>query len=200
MSGALDFYFDFSSPYAYFAAMEIDDFGAKHGLTVHWRPILLGAVFKKTGVKPLLQTPLKGEYAQHDLERTARMKRLPFVLPANFPFASLAASRVFYWIRHQDEDLARSFAKNIFKAGYQMGLDISDPQTIVDLSSALGLDSGRVGPALQSDIVKEELRNEVSLAEQRGVFGSPFFIFEDEQFWGYDRLPTLDAWLTQKGW
>ena len=200
MTSPLDFYFDFSSPYAYFAAMEIDEFGAKHDVKVNWRPILLGAVFKKTGAKPLLLTPLKGDYAHHDLERTARLKRLPFVLPPIFPFAGLAACRAYYWIRRQDEELARSFAKNIFKAGYQMGLDISDAQTIVDLSIALGLDSGRVGPALQSDPVKEELRSEVAIAEQRGVFGSPYFIYEEEPFWGYDRLPLLGNWLTQKGW
>ena len=200
MKNAIDFYFDFSSPYAYFAAMEVDDLAKKHDLSVHWRPILLGAIFKKTGAKPLLQTPLKGDYAQHDLERTARMKRLPYTLPINFPFAALAACRAYYWIRREDEKLAISFAKNIFKAGYQMRLDISDPQTVIDLSSALGLDSGRIGPALKSESVKEELRNEVSFAEQRGVFGSPFFIFEDEPFWGHDRMATLDHWLTQKGW
>jgi 2-hydroxychromene-2-carboxylate isomerase len=200
MKNVIDFYFDFSSPYAYFASMEIDELAKKHGLSVHWHPILLGAIFKKTGAKPLLQTPLKGDYAHHDLERIARKKRLPFTLPVNFPFAALAACRAFYWIRREDDNLAISFAKNIFKAGYQMRLDISDPKTVIDLSSALGLDSGRIEPALSSETIKEELRNEVSLAEQRGVFGSPFFIFEDEHFWGHDRMATLDEWLSHKGW
>ncbi|HKA43994.1 MAG TPA: DsbA family protein, partial [Burkholderiales bacterium] len=41
----IDFYFDFSSPYGYFASNKIDELAAKHGRTVIWRPILLGAVF-----------------------------------------------------------------------------------------------------------------------------------------------------------
>jgi 2-hydroxychromene-2-carboxylate isomerase len=44
----IDFYFDFSSPYGYFAAEKID--AARHGRTVHWHPFLLGATFKVTGL------------------------------------------------------------------------------------------------------------------------------------------------------
>jgi len=49
MANPIDFYFDFSSPYGYFASTKIDDLAAKHGRSVVWRPILLGAVFKVTG-------------------------------------------------------------------------------------------------------------------------------------------------------
>ena len=47
------FYFDYSSPYGYFAATRIDDLAAKYGRNVNWKPILLGAVFKITGAQPL---------------------------------------------------------------------------------------------------------------------------------------------------
>ena len=53
MARPLDFYFDFSSPYGYFAATQIEALAAKHGRTTVWRPILLGAVFKITGQQPL---------------------------------------------------------------------------------------------------------------------------------------------------
>jgi len=49
MSSPIDFYFDFSSPYGYLAAEQIDDLAAKHGRAVVWRPILLGVVFQQTG-------------------------------------------------------------------------------------------------------------------------------------------------------
>ena len=53
MANAIDFYFDYSSPYGYFAAMKIEGIAAKHGRGVNWKPILLGAVFKVTGAQPL---------------------------------------------------------------------------------------------------------------------------------------------------
>ena len=53
MPTPIDFYFDFSSPYGYFAAEKIDALGAKYGRAVNWHPILLGAVFKINGQQPL---------------------------------------------------------------------------------------------------------------------------------------------------
>jgi hypothetical protein len=55
----LEFYFEFSSPYGYFASTQIDALGAKYGRSVIWRPFLLGAVFRHNGEKPLLEIPLK---------------------------------------------------------------------------------------------------------------------------------------------
>ena len=43
MPEPIDFYFDFSSPYGYFAAMRIDDLALRHGRKVRWYPYLMGA-------------------------------------------------------------------------------------------------------------------------------------------------------------
>ena len=75
MSAPLDFWFDFASPYGYLASTQIDDIAARHGRTVRWRPILLGAVFKVSGMKPVMDQPLRGEYLTHDAPRFARQHR-----------------------------------------------------------------------------------------------------------------------------
>jgi len=61
---SIEFWFDFSSGYAYFAAQEIDALAARHGRTVLWRPFMLGAAFKVTGATGLSRTPMKGDYAR----------------------------------------------------------------------------------------------------------------------------------------
>jgi hypothetical protein len=86
MPQAVEFYFDFSSPYGYFAAAKIDALAARHGRSTIWRPILLGAVFKITGQQPLTTIPLKGSYAVHDLKRSARWFELPFRMPSQSRF------------------------------------------------------------------------------------------------------------------
>ena len=60
MSDSIDFYFDFSSPYGYLAAERIDGIASKHGCTVTWRPMLLGAVFQKIGREPLGRPATEG--------------------------------------------------------------------------------------------------------------------------------------------
>ena len=42
---AIAFYFDFSSPYSYIASEWIEAMAARHGRTVDWKAILLGATF-----------------------------------------------------------------------------------------------------------------------------------------------------------
>ena len=49
----IEFWFDFASGYAYFAALEIEALAERHGRNVLWRPFTLGAAFKVTGAQGL---------------------------------------------------------------------------------------------------------------------------------------------------
>ena len=70
MSAApIEFWFDFRSGYAYFAAFEIDALGARHGREVLWRPYLLGVALERMGIRGLSSTPMKGDYARLDWQR-----------------------------------------------------------------------------------------------------------------------------------
>jgi 2-hydroxychromene-2-carboxylate isomerase len=194
------FYFDFSSPYGYLAAQRIDDVAAEHGATVTWRPHLLGAAFKLTGQTPLLDQPLKGDYARRDLARTARLG-VPFALPDPFPFSGVSASRAFYWLEQaHGPDAAKAFARRAFHAIFGEARDLSKPPAVVDLLAATGTDRPAAEAALADPAVKERLRTEVDAAIQRGVFGSPYILIGDEPFWGHDRLPDVAAWLAEGGW
>ncbi len=54
MSDPVTFHFDFSSPYGYLASTKIDALGAKYGREVVWKPFLIGATFKVTGLPSLM--------------------------------------------------------------------------------------------------------------------------------------------------
>ena len=70
MPTPIDFYFDFSSPYSFLAAEQIDALAARHGRSVEYRPTLLGAVFKVTGGAPLTElAPPKARYSVHDFDQ-----------------------------------------------------------------------------------------------------------------------------------
>src|SRR5262245_46068135 len=115
MSGSqapIEFYFDFSSPYGYLASTQIDALAARHGREVAWRPFWIGAAFKVTGQRALVEQPLRGAYAERDFARSARLLSVPFRKPPNFPFFALAASRAFYWLG--GDGRARALAKAVF--------------------------------------------------------------------------------------
>ena len=200
MANPIDFYFDFSSPYGYFASTKIDELATKHGRAVTWRPILLGAVFKITGGQPLATIPLKNSYSAHDMARTARLLNVPFRLPTKFPVAGQAPSRAFYWVGDKDPALARKLAQALYHAYFAEDRDISNPEVTGNVAAKLGLDKGEVSQALNDPAVKERLRIEVDAAIERGVFGSPYIVIDGEPFWGSDRLDQVEKWLASGGW
>ena len=200
MSGSIDFYFDFSSPYGYLAAAQIEALAAKHGREVIWRPILLGAVFPQTGSKPLLNIPLKGDYARRDLARSARLLDLPFCMPPTFPFMSVAACRAYYWLEEQDAGQAVALAKALYREAFGAGRNIDSAESVVRIATSLGLEGDGLAAALQDPAVKQRLREEVERAISKGVFGSPLFVVDGEPFWGHDRLDQVDLWLQRRGW
>lgn len=200
MSAPLDFYFDFSSPYGYFAACRIEAVAQRHGRATVWHPILLGIVFKETGGQPLPSIPLKGTYAMRDIERTARYLDLPYHAPSRFPVSGTAASRCYYWLEDQDAALAHRFALATYRAFFVDDRDIGAPDTVADVAAALGVDRAAAFDGLHQPAIKERLRQEVETAMSRGVFGSPFVIADGEPFWGADRFDQLDRWLATGGW
>ncbi len=200
MAEPIDFYFDFSSPYGYLVSEKIDALAAQHGRKVRWHPILLGVIFKTTGSAPLtLQHPAKAAYYVGDFARSARFLGVPFKQPSHFPLPTQVAARAYYWLHGQDCALARQFAHAVYRALFVEDRDISDPETIFEISAKNAIDRSILEPALQSPEIKARLKDEVERAMARGVFGSPTVIIDGETFFGADRLPQIERWLATGG-
>ena len=195
MPAAIDFYFDYSSPYGYFGAMKIDGLAARHGRGVNWKPILLGAVFKVTGAQPLPTLPLKGAYALRDILRSARFHGVPYKQPTKFPIATQAPARAFYWANARDPVLAKKLAQTLYQAYFVRDRDISSPEMTADVAATLGFKRDEVLAALNDVAVKDRLKNEVEAAIKLGVFGSPYIVIDGEPFWGVDRFDQIERWL-----
>ena len=192
---SIDFYFDYSSPYGYFSAMMIDGLAARHGRNVNWKPILLGAVFKVTGGRPLPTLPLKGNYSKRDMARSACFHNIEFNFPSRFPIATQAPARAFYWVNQRDPVLARELAKALYRAYFVADRDISSPDVTADVATTQGLRRDDVLAALNDAGVKDKLRIEVDAAIECGVFGSPYIVIDGEPFWGVDRFDQIERWL-----
>ncbi|MFN4022882.1 MAG: 2-hydroxychromene-2-carboxylate isomerase [Hydrogenophilus thermoluteolus] len=193
----LDFYFDFSSPFGYLMAEMIEEVAQRHHATVVWRPFLLGAVYQKTGDKPLPAHPLKGPYMQRDFARSARFYGIPFRLPDPFPVSTHLAARAFYALNDGSSETAKRWAIAVYRAYFRDGRNIADAETLTAIAHELGLDADALGAAMQSPEEKARLRAECDAAIERGVFGSPMVWINDEPFWGVDRLPQIERWLAE---
>ena len=201
MAGPIDFYFDFISPYGYLASTRIEQIAARHGRDVVWRPFLQGVtVLQVMGLKPLLETPLKSDYVKIDPPRLAALMGVPIKMPNLDGVTSVAAARAFYWLSERDAALAVEFARAVLARLWVEGKDITAPDAVADEAAKLGLDRNEVMTALADQRVKDLLRTAVDAAIARKVFGSPYFIVDDQPIWGVDRLWMLEHWLEHGRW
>lgn len=202
MTAPLHFYFDFISPYGYFASLQIEALAAKHGRAVDWRPMLLGvAVLKVMGLKPLLDTPLKGDYVRHDVRRHARKLRLPLGRQLDAPVGNpLPAARAFYWLREHHPEHQAALVHALYGAYWREGRDLSTPEALAQIALPEGVSAADLAAGAASEAAAMALREAVAASLQAGIFGSPTVVVDGEPFWGSDRLADVDEWLQRGGW
>ncbi len=200
MGARIEFFFDFSSPYGYLASTQIDGFADKHGAHVDWRPYLMGAAYKQSGRSPMMDQNLIGQYSVHDVARFGRMQGTPIRMPEPFPVATVAACRLYYWLFDQDPGAAKDLAKKLYADYFVNGINIGSKENVLATAKKLGHDADAAAAALEMVRIKQIVREVTDGAIARGIFGSPFFMVDDEPFWGADRLWMIKRWIKSGGW
>jgi 2-hydroxychromene-2-carboxylate isomerase len=187
----LTFYYDFSSPFSYLAATQIERIAAEAGARLRWRPILLGALFRKIGTPdvPLFEmSPPKRSYFSRDLQHWAAYWGVPLSWPSRFPMRTVAPLRLALATEAAGGDIA-AVSRAIFSAYWVDDRDIADPTVLSDFGDVA---------AIETPAIKDALRASTDEAIAAGVFGVPSFVVRGHLFWGQDRLALVARALA--GW
>jgi 2-hydroxychromene-2-carboxylate isomerase len=187
---ALEFWFEFASTYSHVAALRIEAAARAAGVSVLWRPFLLGPLFRKQGWNdsPFNIYPAKGAYMWKDLERQCAKHDVPFRKPSAFPRPSLLATRIAVALESSPQRVAE-FTRRVYLANFYEDMDTTSDEVVRGLLNSLGWrDSDSVLAQATSPETKERLRRRSDEALERGIFGAPSFLFGSELYWGNDRL------------
>jgi len=193
MAGA-EFWYEFASTYSYPAALRVGALAAERGVSLTWRPFLLGPIFVAQGWRdsPFNIYPAKGRYMWRDLERTCAAMGVPFKRPAPFPQLSLLAARVALAL---EEEERANFSRQLYTAEFGHGAPIADRAVIASLLAACGIDPAATLEWAESDANKAALKAECARAAEIGIVGAPSIVTRDgEVFWGNDRLEQGLDW------
>lgn len=188
MHPPIEFWFDFGSNYSYISAMRIEDEAARSGLQVHWRPFLLGPIFRSFGWEssPFVLQKAKGDYVWKDMVRECRKAGIAWRQPSVFPRAAVLPLRVA--LVGAEQAWIGEFCRRIMSLNFAEDRDIDDAQTVAAVLRELGLEPEKILEASQSAGNKLKLREQTEMAKSRGIFGAPTFFVGEEMFWGNDRL------------
>ncbi len=194
----LEYFYDFSSPYAYLAHEEAQRFAARLGVSLLPRPFLLGGLFRtlQSAMVPILEaTPQKREVLDRDIHRWAEVRELPLQWPSRFPMNSILALRVV--LQLEGEPHLRAMAA-IFRAYWAEDRDISDAVELAAVLDAAGLDGNALIAGTGAQPIKDALRLNTEDAFARGAIGAPAFFWGDLHVFGQDRWEILERIV--RGW
>ena len=93
MIKSFEFYFDFGSPYAFLAHKQIRKIEKENLIKIKYIPVLLGALLKNSGLKPLVEIPAKGKYMIRDCKMFADKYKYDFKFNNYFPILTLNLMR-----------------------------------------------------------------------------------------------------------
>jgi len=192
MAAPISLYFDFASPYAYFALDGIERLAEMHGRDIQWRPILLWAVFKAHGIAPPMEVPAKREYFEADMKRSATFHGIgDYRHPTRLPLSTHRAARLFYDLQGSDTATAHAFGREVFSAFFTRDEDISDEETLVEIAARAGVSSSDARNGMNGETGRAQLAAMTDAAISDKVCGSPWIIIDGEPFFGADRLPQI---------
>ena len=190
----ITFYFDFISPYAWlgFQAQPQALQGISH--TVHYKPILFGALLKHHGQLGPAEIAPKRDWTYRQVQWLAHCQGTELRMPQAHPFHPLALLRLAVACQ-LDGQPSRYVCEKIFQHVWCSGQDATDAERLASLQASL---SPQQDPHCPS--VKAQLQQWTQEAIGRGVFGVPTWVVEDKVFWGQDALPMLRAYLQGDDW
>lgn len=191
--GQLEFWFDFSCPFAYVASAQVEKLVERTGSVLDPRPMLLGGVFKARGTPQNLAATLNPAKARHnlaDMQRQARRAGLRLQMPANHPMRTVEALRCVL-----AAGISMPLVHRIFHAYWVENADIATRPVLARAIAEVGLDAEAVLARAGSPEIKEELRRRTDEAVARGVFGVPTFFVNEALFWGQDRMDMVEEAL-----
>jgi 2-hydroxychromene-2-carboxylate isomerase len=185
------FYFDFNSPYAYLAAVRIDDFVPD----AEWRPIAFPILLNQLGrLEEVLQRDFPNVLPEVR-ERAAARGLPPVEPPPGWPVESWSLAPLRATVFAAERGREREFALAAFRQLFVESRSLAEPDTLRDAAAEAGLDPDEVVAAIQRPDIKDRLKDQTNAALERGVTGIPTVEIGDELYWGDDHLEEAAAAL-----
>ena len=186
MTKFIDFYFDFSSPYAYIGYKEIKKLEKKNSFKIKFMPIFLGGLHNAAGITPAAFIKLKSKYMIEDTKLVSKKKNISFHFNSYFPIKTVNFMRGV--LIAEKDNSEKNFIEKIFNAIWMDGLNMNDPIVINKVLKNIDLNPEIFLKKVSDQKIKDKLRKLTDDALKKKIFGVPAFVVNKKMFWGQDRL------------
>ncbi len=190
------FYFDFMSPYAYFARRKLIEVAAKYNKEIIYRPIDLKRAKLESGNDgpSTLAIPNKLAFANKDFERWSKIYGVPFKSVGGPLGGRDLNVGTLYAIKKSQVE---AYVEKVFDHCWGRGGKPDDADFLSGLIRDLGWNAADFDAYVKSDIAEREYNLMFQKSAEDHVFGVPAIVIGDELWWGNDRLFMVDEYLNE---
>ena len=192
---SVDFYYDYGSPASYLAWAQLPALCHRYQVPLHYKPFVLGAVFKATGNASPAAVPAKGRYVMEDLARWAKKWGVPLHVNPHFPIDTISLMKMAVGVQLRMQERFDLLNRTIFRALWVEARDLGTAAVVEEVLRGASFDPGVMHGLVADTEVRALLRRNTNEAIERGAFGAPTFFVGDDMFWGQDRLHMLEEAL-----
>ncbi len=201
MTKTVDYYYSLVSPWTYLVGPRLAEMTRRAGATVNYKPMELPKVFAVSG--GLVLAKRSAQRQAYRLVELARFRdRLGMKInlhPEFFPASDHLAGRVVVAATRTEGCDPGRLTNAMLAAVWAEDRDIADAGTLTAIADENEMDGRALLAAAETDEVKDAYDANTAEAIERGIFGAPSYVYNDEPFWGQDRLEFLAQALAKDG-
>lgn len=196
MTKVVDYYYSLTSPWTYLGHARFLRIAAAAGATVNCKPCDFGVIFPKTGgVKLNQRAPQRQVYRMMELKRWRAFNDVELNLePKYFPAASETARLMTIACGEAGLDIGL-LSGAILRGVWVEERNIADEPTLTAIANEQGMDGAALLEATRDETIATIAEANIAEALARNVFGAPTYIYQNENFWGQDRLDFVERAL-----
>ena len=194
------FIFDFGSPKTYLVYKLLPGIEKRTKTKAEYVPVLLGGIFKSTNnvspIESFKTVPAKGKYDDLDTARFVKKHNIAFNFNSNFPINTLNLMRGAIFA--QEYGIFDKYVEVVFKSMWVDNKKMDDLEVIQTVLLENGLPVKEIFEGTQDQKIKDKLIKNTSEAVEKGIFGAPSMLVEDELFFGKESLQDVEELILSK--
>ena len=190
----IEFWFSIGSTYTYLSVTRILDVEKKYQVKFRWKPFSVRKIMKEMDNIPFPPNKKnKVDYMWRDIERRAKFYGFFANVPVPYPLTEFDLANKIA-ILGLKEGWGVEYIRLTYKRWFQEGKEPAVEPNISEIFKLLNLDHEKTKNEANTEPINNMYEANTNLARQKKIFGSPTFIYEDENFWGDDRMEDSIKW------
>jgi 2-hydroxychromene-2-carboxylate isomerase len=193
----VDYFMSHGSPWSFLGHKRFIEIIKKFNIKANMYPVNYGDIFPISGGVPVSKRPPQRQSIRlQELKRWGDFLKIDInSQPTFFPSKSMLPSLLIIASQIKNTNQDFDLANNIMNALWVEDLDIDNEDVLINILKKMELNVEDILKCAKSEECTNIMKSSTKFAIEKGVFGAPTYIINDQTYWGQDRLDFVERHL-----